>query len=196
MTTRLITPPTFEPVSLAEAKLHLKEDLVDVTNDARISATLAAARQAVEHQMGRSIMLQTLRCTLDAFPDAIQLDGPPVIDVTSVEYTDAAGATITLASGAYSLDNSSEPGWLVPAYGTSWPATQASVNAVRVTYRAGYSNSTVEATAQAAVPAGIKYAVLLELGSRYKFGAADDAAPAMRHDFARHLLDPFRIYTL
>lgn len=196
MTTRLITPPTFEPVSLAEAKLHLKEDLVDVANDARISATLAAARQAVEHQMGRSIMLQTLRCTLDAFPDAIRLDGPPVIDVTSVEYTDAAGATITLASGAYSLDNTSEPGWLVPAYGTSWPTTQASVNAVRVTYRAGYSNSSTEATAQAAVPAGIKYAVLLELGSRYKFGAADDAAPAMRHDFARHLLDPFRIYTL
>jgi hypothetical protein len=67
---------------------------------------------------------------------------------------------------------------------------------VRVRYRAGYSASSDAATAQAAVPAGIKYAILLELGSRYKYGAMGDAAPAMRHDFARHLLDPFKIYTL
>ena len=57
MSTRVITAPTVEPITLAEAKMHLKEDLVDASNDARISACLSAARQAVEHDMGRSIML-------------------------------------------------------------------------------------------------------------------------------------------
>jgi uncharacterized phiE125 gp8 family phage protein len=196
MTTRIITPPTVEPVTLAEAKLHLKEDLVSVDNDARISVLISAARQAVEHAMGRAIMLQTLETTLDEFPSAIRLDAPPIIDVVSVEYTATDGASTLLSGASYTLDNASEPGWLVPAYGYAWPATQISINAVRVRYRAGYSASTDAATAQAAVPAGIKYAILLELGSRYKYGATDDAAPAMRHDFARHLLDPFKIYTL
>ena len=196
MTTRIITPPTVEPVTQAEAKLHLKEDLVSVDNDARIAVLITAARQSVEHQMGRSIMLQTLETTLDKFPDAIQLNAPPVIDVLSVEYTAEDGVATTLNSSSYRLDNASEPARLVPAYGYSWPATQASINAVRVRYRAGYSASSDAATAQAAVPAGIKYAILLELGTRYKLGSADDAAPAMRHDFARHLLDPFRIWTL
>jgi uncharacterized phiE125 gp8 family phage protein len=68
MTTRIITQPSIEPVTLAEAKLHLKEDLVSVDNDARISALISAARQAVEHSMGRAIMLQTLETTLDEFP--------------------------------------------------------------------------------------------------------------------------------
>jgi len=196
MTTRIITEPTVEPVTLAEAKLHLKEDLMSVDNDARISAVLASARQAVEHAMGRAIMLQTRETTLDEFPSAIRLDMPPIIDVVSVEYTAADGVATALSSGSYTLDATSEPGWLVPAYGLSWPATQVSINAVRVRYRAGYSTSSNAATAQAAVPAGIKYAILLELGSRYKYGAMGDAAPAMRHDFARHLLDPFKIYTL
>jgi uncharacterized phiE125 gp8 family phage protein len=196
MTTRIITQPSIEPVTLAEAKLHLKEDLVSVDNDARISALISAARQAVEHSMGRAIMLQTLETTLDEFPDAIQLDWPPIIDITSVEYTASDGIATALSSVSYTLDNANEPGWLVPAYGYSWPATQCSINAVRVRYRAGYSTSGVAATAQAAVPTGIKYAILLEVGTRYKLGAADDAAPALRHDFARHLLDPFKIYTL
>ena len=126
----------------------------------------------------------------------IELPAPPVIDITSVIYTNTSGAAITLDPSAYVLDAASEPARLVAAYGTSWPATQASPGAVRVTYRAGYSNSATVATAQAAVPAGIKYAILLELGSRYKYGSADDANPAMRHDFARHLLDPFRVYAL
>lgn len=196
MTTRIITPPSIEPIALAEAKLHLKEDLVSVDNDARISFLISAARQAVEHVMGRAIMLQTLENTLDEFPNAIRLDMPPIIDVVSVEYTDTTGAAVALSAPSYTLDATSEPGWLVPAYGYSWPATQCSVNAVRVRYRAGYSTSSNAATAQAAVPAGIKYAILLELGTRYRFAAGDDAAPAMRHDFARHLLDPFRIWTL
>ena len=196
MSTRIITQPSIEPVTLAEAKLHLKEDLASAENDARISACLAAARQAVEHATGRAIMLQTLEKTLDEFPDAVRLDSPPIVDVLSVEYTDVDGATLALSGASYTLDAASEPGWLVPAHGYSWPATQCSINAVRVRYRAGYSASTDADTARAAVPAGIKFAILIELGTRYKFAAADDATPALRHDFAKHLLDPFKVWAL
>jgi hypothetical protein len=42
---------------------------------------------------------------------------PPVIDVTSVTYTDADGSSTVLASTDYTLDARSEPARLVPAYG-------------------------------------------------------------------------------
>ena len=194
MTTRVTTAPTVEPLTLAEAKLQVKEDIVDVGLDARIARLITSCREAVEQELSRSVMLQTLEVTLDEFPDAIRLDAPPIIDVLSVEYTAEDGVATALSPSSYTLDNASEPGWLVPAYGHSWPATQASINAVRVRYRAGYSASTDAATAQAAVPASIKEFILVELATRYKYASSEDAAPTLRHNFAERMLDRFRVY--
>ena len=147
MNTRTTTAPTVEPLTLAETKVHLREDLTDAGNDALITSLITVARQACEHRVQRALMLQTLEATLDAFPcasarnpdAAIELIMPPVIDVTSVTYTAANGSSTVLASTDYTLDARSEPARLVPAYGLSWPTTQAGIAAVRVVYRAGYT---------------------------------------------------------
>ncbi len=169
MNTRTTTAPTVEPLTLAETKVHLREDLTDAGNDALITSLIAVARQACEHRVQRALMLQTLEATLDAFPcasarnpdAAIELIMPPVIDITSVTYTAANGSSTVLASTDYTLDARSEPARLVPAYGLNWPDTQNSIAAVRVVYRAGYSASATAATAQAAVPAALRQWMLL-----------------------------------
>lgn len=46
MPLQLLTPPTAEPVSLVEAKLHLRVDFND--DDALITSLITAARQAAE----------------------------------------------------------------------------------------------------------------------------------------------------
>ena len=205
MSTRIVTEPTVEPLTLAEVKTHLHEDLSDASNDALITTLIAVARQAAEHRTQRALMLQTLEQTLDAFPvatdtnplAAIVLEMPPVVDVTSVTYTDADGATITLSNTLYTLDAAREPAQLVPSYAAGkWPATQGSVAAVRVVYRAGYSTSATAATAQAAVPAALRQWMLLAVGDMYERRAASSDKPAVRHDFVDALLDRYRIWSL
>jgi uncharacterized phiE125 gp8 family phage protein len=137
---RQTTPPTVEPLSLQEAKDHLRLD--GDMEDTHISALIAAARGWVEGFWGRQLAAATFKLTLDAFPTdngAITLPSPPLIAVTSIAYVDTNGTTQTLSTSDYTVDSESEPARIVPAYGEDWPDTREQVNAVAVTYRAGYA---------------------------------------------------------
>jgi len=179
MTLRLVTPPAAEPISLADAKLDLKVETTD--DDVLIAAHIQAAREQAEHILGRSLMPQTWELLLDAFPaDAIQLARSPVSAIVSVSYTDADGAEQTLDPADYTLDADNLPGWLLPAYGTSWPGTRDVINAVRVRFTAGYADA-------AAVPAGVRAWMLLRL--RHLYRGETDWSP----HFDR-LLDAAKVY--
>jgi uncharacterized phiE125 gp8 family phage protein len=139
MIPRVITPPTFEQITLAEAREHC--DLYDDTEETDLLTRLIkGSRQYLERYTGRRLATQTLQLTLDEFPTAIKLTGSPIQSVESVKYDDADGAEQTLDPADYYLDNESEPGWLTPNVGKAWPATYARANAVRVQYIAGYGN--------------------------------------------------------
>ena len=66
MTAALITPPALEPVSLAEAKAHLRIDGDD--DDALVTAAIVAARVHVEAATRRALIEQGWRVYLDAWP--------------------------------------------------------------------------------------------------------------------------------
>lgn len=188
MTLQLITAPAAEPVTLAEAKLHLRVDTAD--EDALIGSLIAAARQRAEHELRRSLVTQTWERVLDAFPGAeIELGMGPVQSVTSILYADAAGITQTLASSAYVLDNVREPGWVLPAAGLAWPETAATVNAVRVRYVAGYGNA-------ATVPSGIKQWMLLQIGAMYENRESVAMGSVTPMPFVSGLLDPWRVHVV
>lgn len=136
MTIRQVTLPTAEPISLAEAKTHLR-GVAAASEDALISALIVTAREQAEALLNRAIVARTWEKLLDAFPDAIELLWPPVRSVLSIKYLDANGAEQTLSPASYSVDKHATPGWIVPAFNTSWPVTRADINAVRVRYAAG-----------------------------------------------------------
>lgn len=120
---------------------------------------------------------------LDAFPDAIELQQPPIIAVQSVTYVDEAGALQTLDPADYVLDSAKHPGWLVCAPGKSWPATQpGAVNAVTVRYTAGYGPTA------ASVPPSARHWVLLAIRQMFDARGAD-----VPPDFCEGFLNPFRI---
>src|SRR4051794_4197557 len=63
-----ITPPSVEPVTLAEAKLHCKVDFTD--DDALITSLIAAARMVCETRLRQALVTQTWVLYLDSFPSA------------------------------------------------------------------------------------------------------------------------------
>lgn len=167
MALRLITPPAVEPVTLAEAKAHLRVD--HTTDDAWIAALTSAARDDCERWTGRAFVTQTWELVIDEFPEEeIQIPLPPLQSVVSVKYDDGDGVEQTIASTEYVVDDVSEPGWVVPAI-AGWPSTFDGINAVRVQFVAGYAPGTDSPVDLALnVPASIKASILLRLGQLYE----------------------------
>lgn len=191
MTLKLITPATTLPVSLAEAKAHLRVDAAD--DDTLISAMLGAATQMAEQATGRALMPQTWLLSLDGFADVLELTRVPVASVTSVVYDDASGTPQTLANSNYTLSNADDFGIarLTCAYSKSWPATRAQVNAVRVTYVAGYADA-------ASVPESIKSWIKLAIGSMFENRQSEviERGAVLSLGFADRLLDRYKVWAL
>jgi uncharacterized phiE125 gp8 family phage protein len=152
------TPPTAEPVSLAEAKAHLRVNWSD--DDALITAYAKAARSGVEAYLKAACLATTYQLKLDRFPATIELPVGPVLtaDGFSIKYLDDAGDEQTLAAGKYKV-SLGERAIVRPSYGNTWPSTRAELDAVTVEFVAGWP--------EANLPAVIKAAVLLWLGDLY-----------------------------
>lgn len=181
-------PPLAEPITLARALVHLREDSDGGENDAYIQSLIAVAREACEERCERTLITTPLLLTMDAFETCIDLRSPPVASVQSVVYTDVDGDEQTVPPADYVLDPTSNPARLLPAPGKSWPATQAdAVGAVRVAYTAGYGDT------EASVPTPIKQWMLLAIGEMYELRSASAERPAVAHHFADALLRPYQI---
>lgn len=155
MAVTVVQAPAAEPITLAEAKAHLRVDTAD--EDGLITSLITVARAVAEAYTNRALVTQTLELTLDAFPGGdgiIELPRPRLQAVTSVTYVDESGLARTMTTSEYQVDARAEPGRVAPAYGTTWPATREQFNAVTIRYTAGYG-------AAAAVPESIKAAIKL-----------------------------------
>lgn len=192
MSLTLITPPAVEPVSLAEARLQCRIDADNTAEDTLLAIYITAARNMAEHELQRVLIDQTWELRLDAFPAAeISLGKAGVRSITSVEYVNAAGTLQALDSAAYVLDATTSPGWLLPADGTTWPATTDVANAVRVRFVVGYGDSA------SLVPENIRTWILLTTATLYKQRESIDLsgrATSLPGRFIDSMLDPFRVY--
>lgn len=179
-----VTAPAEEPLTLAEAKAHLR---VDASNeDDLIAALIVAARELAETRQRRALVTQTWDLTLDRWPYGggyydrairqmgpgsplwlpntgqlpIELPRPPLQSVTSIAYVDPEGNSQTLDPSAYVVSTGT-PGRIAPAYGLTWPSIRNQIDAVTIRYVAGYG-------AASAVPKATKQAILLLVGHLYE----------------------------
>lgn len=163
MALKIYTAPTVEPVSLVEAKLHLRVDIDD--DDTLISALIVAARQWVETVTSRALISQTWDMWLDAFPasDRIAVPMAPLQSITGIYYTPYGGVETTLSSSYFSVDIRSIPGRVVLNSGYTWPGdTLIAVNGMRMRFVCGYG------AAGSSVPQAIRQAMLLLIGCYYE----------------------------
>ena len=99
MATKIITAPSFEPLSVADVSEYLRLD-DSPTDTALISALITAARQHLENYLNRFIAEQTVELALTGWKDKIDLSAP-LQSVTSVKYLDENGAEQTLNANQY-----------------------------------------------------------------------------------------------
>jgi len=184
---RRIAQPTVEPLTVAEALHHLRQDDLGTADTDYIGRLIRAAREACEARTERTLTSTQWRLRLDAFPDAIELLQPPVISVSSLVYLDSDGDTQTLDPQDYVVDNAREPGWLVPAPGRAWPSTASGINTVTVDYVAGYGATGAE------VPEPLRQWMLLAITEMYQTRSGSGEKAHVRHDFADALLQPYRL---
>lgn len=186
MTYKIITPPTEEPITLAQVKANCRIDGVDF--DAMISEIfIPSARESAEHETKRALCTQTRELVLDSFPEAFELFGSPIASIESIKFIDQNGDNQTLDPVSYLLDKDSSPGYATPAYGYEWPETLCVPNAVRVRYVCGYGTA-------ADVPKGIKSWMLLAVGTMVAQAETMVAGNvnSLPDNFWHRMLDPFK----
>ena len=155
------------PITLDEAKAHCRVTFAD--DDDLITALIKAATHELETRTQRTFCETTYIEILDNFPDAgIRLSLPPLLSVQSIVYFDKTGAQLTLSANDYIVDTHNEPGWIYLAPEKSWPETQDRINAVAITYKAGYRLGGTAQEQRTAVPADIRAFLLIRVATLYE----------------------------
>ncbi len=139
--TRTVDPAT-ALLTTAEAKAQVQIPSSDTSQDSYLDDLVTAATEKAEQYTGRAFINQTWELTLDDFPAwALTLPRPPLVSVSSIAYVDDNGDSQTLSSSLYIVGTKSKPGRLTPTYDQVWPSTRNIIEAVTVTYVAGYGSA-------------------------------------------------------
>lgn len=159
--------PDTEPVSLAEAKLVVRQE-ASTRDDAYIAALITAAREHCELVTNRCLARRDWVLPLDAFPyyidtyisqraypdysQMIKIPWPPLVAVKQVRYVAPDKSVKVLIPGTdFVVDRINEPGRIFPLPGKTWPPCLYVANAVNIFFTAGYAPDPEEG-AESAIP--------------------------------------------
>lgn len=149
------TAPSAEPVTLPEAKKHVRAEY-HTDDDAYITGLIASARDHVERYTGTFVAARSAVIKCDCFSDFWHVPLAPVRSV-AITYVDTDGVEQTLADTVYELRNEDLSTAIVLKYGQTWPATQPG-SRITVTAETGYT----------LMPPALKHAVLVWIGDAYE----------------------------
>lgn len=213
----LITPPSVEPVLLADVKQQARIDTT--ADDALITNLITGARQWAEKYTGRGFITQSWQLARDTWPGAserwwdgvrqgpisglddvgyISLPRAPLQSVTSVTVYDNTDTPTVWGSGNYYVDTIREPGRIALRLGSVWPVATRTANGIIIQYVVGYGSD------GSSVPEPIKTAIRQIVSHWYEHRGEAATAPSARGGTVvmpmvpvplviQALLDPYRV---
>lgn len=180
----LAAPEAVEPISLQEAKDHLR--VVYDDEDDYIASLIVAARQMAEGKLNRTITQRTIEAGFSRW-DELVLRKPPVISVESITYTDENGDEQVLED--FALRTRGHVAKIAFPYGAVAPALARQDEAIVVRYTAGYPVGEV--------PGPIIQWMKLQIGTMYQqregvvVGVSVSAVP---EEVTKWMLHPYMVY--
>lgn len=203
MNFRITSQIVTEPVSLSEARKHLRVEPFGSPeshpDDDYIQTLISVTREWCEQYTRRALATQTVLVSTEDFPTgestystAIKLPLAPLQSVTFIKYYDTAGVEQTLSASVYYVDTFESAIYLET--NQSWPQTNG--KPVTIEYVAGYTNG--ESPDNYPFPYPIKAAMLLLIGNYYE-NRQEDVVAGTRSTFnslpagVYNLLQPYRL---
>lgn len=179
--------PALEPVSLAEAKAHLRID--GTAEDAVIQSLIVTSRLHIEAALGLALITQSWSYFLDRWPKSGRLVLPlrPVAAISHVRVWDESGGSEALDPAAFLLDGHGMPARLVALPSVSDLHSKRALNGIEIGFTAGFGATAAD------VPATIRHALLLLIAHWFEnrepvqIGGGVNAVPGMVND----LLAPY-----
>lgn len=162
MTLQRTSAPAVAPVSLVDAKLHLRVD--NTAEDDLITALIEAAVSHLDAQgvLGRAVITQSWAQWVGQSPGNVRLLVGPFQSLTSVEYYDADNALQTATLSEFETRLDGDFVIVKPKSGFAWPGAYSRDDAIKITYVAGYGDAGSD------VPQSIRQAILLLVGHWYE----------------------------
>ena len=187
MTIKTLTPPSGEPLSLADAKAFVR--IGDDLEDTLIAALIASARARIEAVTGLSLMQRTYRLTLEDWPlgvldkGALRLPRPPAMNLVAVRLTNGEAEDDITAS--FQLETGAIPRLKpVPMGGWIWP--RSIHEHIEIDWQAGYASADD-------IPADLLHAIKLVVAHEYENrDASDFRAQDRLRDRLLDILAPWR----
>ena len=206
---KVTTQPTIEPISIEEAKEHLRLD--DDVDDIPVKTFIKASRLWAEKYTGRAFITRTLQQSVDstasildplyegirtgietrAYSNYIELAASPAISVTSINYYNDSDTQSTWATSNYYVDTISDLGRIYLRDGGTFPTDLRAANGLEINYTAGYGSSRSD------IPDDIRLAMLQYMTFVYEHrGEQEGGTPPMPPKILSTLLNPYKIIRL
>lgn len=158
-------PPATEPISLAEAKAHLR--ITHDDDDAYIATLIKTARQSIEAQTGPGLISQGWSVFLDDWPDSgvIELPLAPVLDIADIK-VHGDDDTFAIIDPAHCYeDKVSRPARIILRGSRSWVAPGRVANGIEILLTIGFTS----------VPEPLREAILQLVGHWHETRGDDTA---------------------
>tara|TARA_R110002096_G_scaffold246771_2_gene439141 strand:+ start:450 stop:1079 length:630 start_codon:yes stop_codon:yes gene_type:complete len=205
----LVTAPSIEPVTLTEAKAHLRVETT--ADDTLLTSLIKSSRQMAEAYTGITFIDTTWKLFIDNWPSTynkawgsgvrelpidydnkrsyIEIPLSPLQSVTHIKTYDNADASTTIASTEYQVSTyagiTPKKGRITLRDGATWPTFERNADGIEIQLVSGYGTATTD------VPETIRQALLIDIAFRY-----ENRGDGSISGNAKQLLNQFRTISL